>query len=922
MTTPDEPNNNEEMTVTPGGPKRAKDVTVVSPGQIVQADPAGSLSVAGQSGQGVPRNADVEYVLTPGGYRHHSVVHRVEPGQFLEARGDRMFAIEGGEVVADLGPLTRGEEDVPLRPTHEELVARGLETVPGLPTGWIVDTRWNRPSAPVTYFRANWTVPPAPANRSGQTIFLFNGIENANWMIQPVLQWGDSSAGGDSNWCVASWYISSQGAAHHSGLVDVEVGDRLVGAMSLTSQQAILADTSWASPALASLNGVLYLAWTGEGNNQLNVMPSFDGGATFSEVNKYTSPQATSPAAPALCVHNGNLYIAWTGSGNNQLNVTQVNLNPDRVPTGFSPSVPLGETSPAGPALASFNNALWLVWTGEGNNYLNVMPWFDGQATFTEVDKNTSPLATSPVTPALCVHDGNLYIAWTGSGNNQLNVGLGYWDISVVTAPSFDTSPAGPALASLNGVLYLAWTGVGNNFLNVTPSFNDGAGFSDLVKFTSPETSPVAPALCVQDGNLYIAWRGSGNNQLNVAQVATGDAGNVHAFLGTGDVMSYHCEFEGIPNTGLDVRHVPELWQCSVALEAYRMQRCSDYPDVWKTSFDGIDIQTDGTNAAPHWEIYNQVTSCGQAAVVVTDGSPDGQVDLYYSANFLSGKVRLSDTSPASPALASLNGVLYLAWTGEGNNFLNVMPWFDGQATFSEVDKYPLSATSPAAPALCVQDDNLYLAWTASGNNQLNMVQVELEPGGAPTITPIVAGAIAETSPAGPTLASFGGELVLAWTGSGNNQVNVLTATYSDAFSPSLTYPSPQTSPAAPALGVQGGNLYIAWTGSGNNQLNIAQVELKKDSFVGNALFSDTSPAGPALATLNGVLYLAWTGEGNNFLNVMPYTGDTAHSDTLKYTSPETSPAAPALCVHDGNLYIAWIGSGNNQLNVAVFSTR
>jgi len=41
-------------------------------------------------------------------------------------------------------------------------------------------------------------------------------------------------------------------------------------------------------------------------------------------------------------------------------------------------------------------------------------------------------------------------------------------------------------------------------------------------------------------------------------------------------------------------------------------------------------------------------------------------------------KVTLPDTSPKSPALASLNGFLHLGWKGDGNDNLNVMCSADG----------------------------------------------------------------------------------------------------------------------------------------------------------------------------------------------------------------------------------------------------
>jgi hypothetical protein len=110
--------------------------------------------------------------------------------------------------------------------------------VPALGSGWIVYASWsNTTGHPVTRFATTWVVPPAPPTHSGQTIFLFNGMQNATMIYQPVLQWGPSAAGGGNFWAVASWYADGQGGpAFHSPLVPVNPGDTLVGIMTLSGQ--------------------------------------------------------------------------------------------------------------------------------------------------------------------------------------------------------------------------------------------------------------------------------------------------------------------------------------------------------------------------------------------------------------------------------------------------------------------------------------------------------------------------------------------------------------------------------------------------------------------------------------------------------------------------------------------------------------
>src|SRR5262249_25417780 len=114
--------------------------------------------------------------------------------------------------------------------------------VPGFGSGWIAYADWQNDSGnPVTSFSTTWTVPPEPATKSGQTIFLFNGIDPVDPyqpILQPVLQWGVSAAGGGDFWSVANWYVLGNGQALHTPLVQVNVGQSLEGVMKLTGQAA------------------------------------------------------------------------------------------------------------------------------------------------------------------------------------------------------------------------------------------------------------------------------------------------------------------------------------------------------------------------------------------------------------------------------------------------------------------------------------------------------------------------------------------------------------------------------------------------------------------------------------------------------------------------------------------------------------
>ena len=176
-------------------------------------------------------------VVTPGGYRDQSLVHQIDPGHKIDLSTGRLRIIHPlGHEVADYGVLEQRPSGTPLMPGN---VAKHPDLVPSLGTGWIVYASWsNNTGHPVSKFISRWVVPPPPSSSDGQTIFLFNGIQNSTMIYQPVLQWGPSAAGGGNSWTVASWYADGQGGvAFHSNLVSVNPGDELIGLITQTGSQ-------------------------------------------------------------------------------------------------------------------------------------------------------------------------------------------------------------------------------------------------------------------------------------------------------------------------------------------------------------------------------------------------------------------------------------------------------------------------------------------------------------------------------------------------------------------------------------------------------------------------------------------------------------------------------------------------------------
>jgi hypothetical protein len=127
---------------------------------------AGWASKAGGSGA-APAAAPKDYVLVPGGFMHASCVR---PASALP----------------------------PVRCAHPFLRSNATHG-----SAW---KAWAQVSAPgggsVSEINSTWVVPGPPVSPSQQTLFFWNGVEpeDTSAVLQPVLQWGSSAAGGGPYW--------------------------------------------------------------------------------------------------------------------------------------------------------------------------------------------------------------------------------------------------------------------------------------------------------------------------------------------------------------------------------------------------------------------------------------------------------------------------------------------------------------------------------------------------------------------------------------------------------------------------------------------------------------------------------------------------------------------------------------------------
>ncbi|KAF7294592.1 hypothetical protein MIND_00995700 [Mycena indigotica] len=167
-------------------------------------------------------------VHTPHGLRDASVVHEVPGGSKIRQIDSKTF-----HVISKEGSVLKTVKVNPEADARAPSPTTGDAPVP-LQTGWVALAHYFNRDVPIGSFASTWSVPPNPAANHGQVLFLFNCIEpgSGNAILQPVLQWGRSAAGGGAYWAIATWYLSPAGT-FHTPLINVNVGQVLSGGIGL-----------------------------------------------------------------------------------------------------------------------------------------------------------------------------------------------------------------------------------------------------------------------------------------------------------------------------------------------------------------------------------------------------------------------------------------------------------------------------------------------------------------------------------------------------------------------------------------------------------------------------------------------------------------------------------------------------------------
>ncbi|KAF8879201.1 hypothetical protein CPB84DRAFT_316139 [Gymnopilus junonius] len=171
-----------------------------------------------------------ELVQTPAGLVPKSNVHTVPQGARVHQSATEIQIIAANGIILHSAPFTGSNSKlvgVLQGPTSRR---RDLQSV------YIAYTDWNNVgTSPISFFGTNWVVPPTPSTWDGQLLYWWNGLvpQDLGGILQPVLQYGISPAGGGEFYAIASWWLIDNNV-YHTDITQVSPGTFLQGQMTLT----------------------------------------------------------------------------------------------------------------------------------------------------------------------------------------------------------------------------------------------------------------------------------------------------------------------------------------------------------------------------------------------------------------------------------------------------------------------------------------------------------------------------------------------------------------------------------------------------------------------------------------------------------------------------------------------------------------
>jgi len=198
---------------------------------------------SGRANLVAPSTAD-DFVMTPGGLISKENIHSIPNGGSILKTETEVHLMDADGSIIHSAPISKTaslqSKIVPAR-TKTSVAARALST------GYVAYSYWNNTGGSnIASFSTSFVVPPVPAKKDGQILYIFNGLvpNSFDSILQPVLQFGDTPAGGGNFWAVASWFVTET-QAFYTNPAQVKVGQTLTGKMTLLKTTGTGAKTSY-----------------------------------------------------------------------------------------------------------------------------------------------------------------------------------------------------------------------------------------------------------------------------------------------------------------------------------------------------------------------------------------------------------------------------------------------------------------------------------------------------------------------------------------------------------------------------------------------------------------------------------------------------------------------------------------------------
>jgi hypothetical protein len=181
-----------------------------------------------------------EIVFTPAGPARKSNVHLIDKEHFLniEKASIQIVNSKTGLVSQQFDTVLTDKIANAKAAFFSRIKTKSVsDTI--LENGYVAYAEFSN-SIPISYFSTKYIVPSPPSTTTDQLVYLFNGLVwyEGGHILQPVLQWGKSPAGGGNFWAICNWYVIKNGQYFHDTPIEVSPGTNLQGVMKITSRSS------------------------------------------------------------------------------------------------------------------------------------------------------------------------------------------------------------------------------------------------------------------------------------------------------------------------------------------------------------------------------------------------------------------------------------------------------------------------------------------------------------------------------------------------------------------------------------------------------------------------------------------------------------------------------------------------------------